>query len=488
LALACAVAPAARAATSHPPLFSIFYFPSLLDAEYFEAPCGLAVRPDGGLYVADYYHDKIESFDAGGGYLSARAGNDGSDGPCGLAVDAAGDVFVNDFHGAVVREATPGVPETIDPGPATGVAYDPAGGRIYVDDRDHVAVYEESGQPVEVAGEPLRIGDGSLVEGFGVAVSGHPGSEGFVYVPDAATNTIKVFDPATDTAAPVAEIDGAGDPQGGFTTLRDAAVAVDDATGDLFVVYNAQGPFFEHPAAAVAEFTPAGEYRGSLPTGSLRFGEPSGIAVDDTGGVGQGRIFVTSGNSQVEHPAEAGKPQSGKREEGAVFAFGPTAPGARLAVAVSGGGTVASAAAGIACPGACAAEYDEGTTVTLAAAPATGEVFDGWSGGGCAGTGPCTVTMAAATAVAAEFVPAPTAAAHPEAQPVEPARPPGGSSGPTPGAAGPMTAASGGTTTGGAATVKATPAHRHAAKRHRHRRHHRHHKRRFRARKVRSGR
>jgi len=41
--------------------------------------------------------------------------------------------------------------------------------------------------------------------------------------------------------------------------------------------------------------------------------------------------------------------------------------------------------------------------VTLTAAPAADATFDGWSGGGCTGTGPCTVTLTAATTVTATF-------------------------------------------------------------------------------------
>jgi hypothetical protein len=68
---------------------------------------------------------------------------------------------------------------------------------------------------------------------------------------------------------------------------------------------------------------------------------------------------------------------------------------------------VTSAPAGISCPTACAASYPGGTVVTLTAAPAAGSVFDGWSGAGCSGTGPCVVTLQASAAVAATFSPAP---------------------------------------------------------------------------------
>ena len=72
---------------------------------------------------------------------------------------------------------------------------------------------------------------------------------------------------------------------------------------------------------------------------------------------------------------------------------------------LAGSGTVSSSPAGIACGTACDARFDRNTTVTLTATPASGSVFGGWSGGGCSGTGPCTVTMSSDQTVTATFVP-----------------------------------------------------------------------------------
>jgi hypothetical protein len=60
---------------------------------------------------------------------------------------------------------------------------------------------------------------------------------------------------------------------------------------------------------------------------------------------------------------------------------------------------------GIDCPAGCASTYTAGSTVTLTAAPSDGEAFSGWSGGGCTGTGMCTVTMNSNETVTATFVP-----------------------------------------------------------------------------------
>ena len=69
----------------------------------------------------------------------------------------------------------------------------------------------------------------------------------------------------------------------------------------------------------------------------------------------------------------------------------------------NGAGTVTSNPAGINCGSTCSASYASGTKVTLTATPAAGSTFTGWSGGGCSGTGTCTVTMDAAKSVVATF-------------------------------------------------------------------------------------
>jgi hypothetical protein len=70
----------------------------------------------------------------------------------------------------------------------------------------------------------------------------------------------------------------------------------------------------------------------------------------------------------------------------------------------AGSGTVTSSPVGIDCGATCAFGFNAGSSVTLTATPAGGSVFAGWSGGGCSGTGTCTVTMNAAASVAATFM------------------------------------------------------------------------------------
>lgn len=71
----------------------------------------------------------------------------------------------------------------------------------------------------------------------------------------------------------------------------------------------------------------------------------------------------------------------------------------------SGFGAVTSNDGKINCGLDCSEKYNSNpiTTVILTATPQDGSSFFGWSGGGCKGTGICTVTMTKSTTVTAKF-------------------------------------------------------------------------------------
>ena len=82
-----------------------------------------------------------------------------------------------------------------------------------------------------------------------------------------------------------------------------------------------------------------------------------------------------------------------------------SASGVTLSVARggTGNGRVVSSPAGVDCGASCSASFPSGSGVTLTATAIAGERFTGWSGGGCMGTSPCTVTLSSATSVTANF-------------------------------------------------------------------------------------
>ena len=69
----------------------------------------------------------------------------------------------------------------------------------------------------------------------------------------------------------------------------------------------------------------------------------------------------------------------------------------------TGSGKVWSAPAGIDCGATCTAAFATGTVVQLTATPDNGSTFTSWSGGGCTGTGTCTVIIADNMTVTADF-------------------------------------------------------------------------------------
>src|SRR3989344_5646831 len=60
-------------------------------------------------------------------------------------------------------------------------------------------------------------------------------------------------------------------------------------------------------------------------------------------------------------------------------------------------------ATGISCGSDCSETLNSGTAITLTITPITGSTFQGWSGGGCSGTGACSITLNSNTTVTATF-------------------------------------------------------------------------------------
>ncbi len=273
---------------------------------YFNDPCGLTVGPTGNFYVSDYYHHTIDVFSSGTSYITQLTKVDPLDGPCGLALDASSNLYVNNFHRNVEKftpSASPPTPSTtytpagvFDSSHPTGVAVDSATDNVYVDDRTYIAAYDSSGAPILDGADPLRIGVGSLADGYGLAISRFPATAGRLYVPDYADNTVKVYDPALDTVNPVDTI--SGPPGGGFVSLHDSAVAVDNVTGEVYVIDTLGPQFSERPQATIYVFDATGAYKGRLKHNVID-GGPSGLAVDNSATATQGRVYVTSGNTEL---------------------------------------------------------------------------------------------------------------------------------------------------------------------------------------------
>jgi DNA-binding beta-propeller fold protein YncE len=293
-----------------------------------EGACGIAVQ-GASIYVSEYYRSRVDVFGTSGVYSSQVAAPNPLDGVCGLSfAPGGGALYANEWHEGVVR-ILPSVKYFDSGHESTGVAVNGAG-NVYVVNRTYVAVYQPSGAPVLDEGQPLEIGHGSLGDAYGIAIAG-----GRVYVADAASNRVEVFEPAVDPDAPVASIDH------DFTSLADGALAVDPTNGNLLVLDNHQ-PGFERPEAAIEEFAADGTFLGEV-NGNVDIvhGEPSGLTVD-----GGGNLYVTTGNGEGSN----------------VVRFGPYVESSFSAL--GGGAAPGTAALGPPTPAAASAAQGPGATAS----------------------------------------------------------------------------------------------------------------------------
>ena len=123
------------------------------------------------------------------------------------------------------------------------------------------------------------------------------------------------------------------------------------------------------------------------------------VAVPDADSSFSGWSGACSGTAACDLTLDA------DRDLAATFAGSPPPPPGqrRLTVIVQGHGRVTSRPAGLDCDSStCSADFADGISISLDAAPASGFNFDGW-GAGCSGPGGCTLTLRSDRAVYANF-------------------------------------------------------------------------------------
>ena len=340
-------------------------------------PSAVAVDAAGNVYIADTGNSRVRKVSATG-TITTVAGNGtiGSSGdnglataaslyyPASVALDAAGNIYIADTfnHRVRVVAALTGVISTVagtgsagcagDAGPASearlffpeGLALNSAG-TLYVADTYNHRIRSVGGNTISTVG-----GNGVV----GHVGDGKAATSASLYFPVSV-----VFDP------------------GGNLYLADFGnnrIRVMPATGGLISAFAGAGS-----ASSTGD--------GGPPTAAT-LNSPRGVASD-----GAGNVYIS--DSASHRIRKVGAPSTGSLT---VVALNVLKSGSGALA-----GTVTSTNSSISCGETCFEIHPAGTVVTLSASATGGTTFSGWSGGGCSGTGTCTVTLSAATTVTAAF-------------------------------------------------------------------------------------
>jgi len=280
------------------------------EAGQFRRPRNLAIAPDGSLYVADTENHRIQHLSADGSVLHVWGSFGAStenlpapegtfNEPWGIAVGPDGSVFVADTWNHRIQKFTPdgqfiktwgyGISQTDDPfgfyGPR-GLAID-AQGHLYVTDTGNkrVVVFDSEGNFItKFGGAGLEAG--RFDEPVGIAVD----DQGRVFVADTWNQRVQVF---------AQETNGVFVPQSSWEIVGWYGQSLDNKP--YLAVDRKDHIFVTDPEGyRVLEFTTSGQfirYWGDYSTAADGFDLPTGIAVDSQGGV----WVADTNNSRILH-------------------------------------------------------------------------------------------------------------------------------------------------------------------------------------------
>jgi sugar lactone lactonase YvrE len=275
------------------------------------APRALAFSQDGSFYVADSRNDRILHFDPSGALLNqwgTKSGNDTNNPnpnapastfsePWGVAVGPDGSVYVTDTWNYRIQKFTANgqfikMWSTFNQGGQAETFYGPRGiavdaqGHVYVVDTGNkrVVIFDKDGNFLAQFGSD-GLDPGQFDEPVGIAID----SSGIVYITDTWNQRIQSLSPSADglTFAPLKQWDVAG--WAGESLDNKPFIAVDNA-GHVFVT--------DPEGYRVIEYTTEGQLVqtwGDYGNTDTTFGIAAGIAMDP-----EEHIWVTdAGNNRI---------------------------------------------------------------------------------------------------------------------------------------------------------------------------------------------
>jgi YVTN family beta-propeller protein len=382
-------------------------------------PIGVAVSPDGStVYVANSGSNTLSAIATANNIVIAtiNVGN----APNGLAVSPDGStVYVANSGSNTVSlidtasdTVTTAVPVGATP---LGVAVTPGGGKVYVANSGAhnvsvIAVASDTVTTVNVGGGPVAfgkfIGPPTLTvsetgSGSGQVRSSSPG----INCGAGGNSCASPFAGGTRvtlTASAAAGSSFAGWSGDGCSGTASCVVTLTDNT-TVSATFTVIPSFMLSVVAGgtgsgTVTSNPSGINCGSMCDASFQ----SGTGVTLTASAASGSTFAGWSGGGCSGTASCVVILTGDTTVTSTFTATPSF-NLLVALAGTGSGMVTSNPSGISCGASCIASFQSGAPVVLTAVPASGSTFIGWSGGGCSGTGTCSVTMSAAETVSATF-------------------------------------------------------------------------------------
>ncbi|HWM64719.1 MAG TPA: trypsin-like serine protease [Solirubrobacterales bacterium] len=216
----------------------------------FNSPRGIAVDPEGNVWVVDGLNNRIQKFDPEGEYLDQcggkGSGNGQLDGPADIAVDPEGNIWVADANNHRMEKFSPECEYLDQFGEAgsgsgqfaalTGVAID-AEGDIWTADFEsgRIQKFDPEGEYLDQFGE-AGSGNGQLLNVFDLATD----ATGDIWVADAGNSRLEKFSLEGEY---LDQFDPLGTGEFGMAIRPNGDIWVADSEDDRVRSFNPQGEF-----------------------------------------------------------------------------------------------------------------------------------------------------------------------------------------------------------------------------------------------------